>query len=62
MPQEDISIFVVAGPSAGQHLRVPKDGGTIGRDKGEAEIIIDDPGLSRVHARIVRTGPSTFVV
>jgi two-component system, cell cycle response regulator len=62
MPAEDISLFVLSGPSAGQYLRLPKDGGTIGREKSEVDVVIDDPGLSRKHARFERRGPSTFVI
>lgn len=62
MAAEDLSIFVLSGPGAGQFLRVPKDGGVIGRDKSQAEVWIDDPGLSPKHARLERRGPSMFVV
>jgi diguanylate cyclase (GGDEF)-like protein len=60
--REDISILVLSGPAAGQYHRIPKDGGTIGRDPDQADIAIADPGISPKHARIERDQPQRFVV
>jgi two-component system cell cycle sensor histidine kinase/response regulator CckA len=52
---------VVEGPSAGQEFKI--DGAaTIGRSP-EATVMVDDPGVSRLHARIRRgEGGNTFEV
>lgn len=60
--REDLALVVLSGPAAGQYLRVPKDGGTIGRDEQANEICIPDPGLSRQHAKLEREKPTRFRV
>src|SRR5688572_7444276 len=61
-PREDISVLVLSGPGAGRYHRLPRDGGTIGRDPDDADIWIPDPGVSRKHARIERALPTRFVL
>lgn len=44
-------IRVVAGPSAGRQVTVPFGPTTIGRDP-DADVVVDDPFVSKVHARV----------
>ncbi|WP_286308014.1 FHA domain-containing protein [Agromyces mangrovi Wang et al. 2018] len=46
---------MVDGSRAGDRLEVPPGRSTIGR-KGDLELVLDDAGVSRVHARVERTG------
>src|SRR5262245_8322073 len=59
--REDISILVLSGPSSGQYKKLPRDGGIIGRDP-DAEISINDPGVSRRHALIAREDVNRFAI
>ncbi|GEM_PF-6884982 len=49
------AFVVVDGSRAGDRLEVPAGRSTIGR-KGDLELVLDDAGVSRVHARVERTG------
>src|SRR5688572_17443346 len=57
-----LSLLVLSGPAAGAHLRVPKEGATIGGDPKNAEICIPDPGIAPRHARITRQGPGRYTL
>ena len=54
------TVTVLSGPSPGATFGVSADGAVMGRSE-EVEIFIDDPGLSRRHARIVRDGGEFFI-
>ena len=55
-----VRLTVVEGPAIGQEFKI--DGlATVGRSP-EATVMIDDPGVSRVHARIRRSDAGTFEV
>ncbi len=51
---EALSIVVLSGPLAGRFIKVPREGGVIGRDP-DVEISLPDPGISRRHARLKKT-------
>jgi two-component system cell cycle response regulator len=53
------TLTLVSGPSAGAIYPLLMDESVIGRTK-ECSIRIEDPGISRRHARIVRRGPNTY--
>lgn len=52
-PRNRILLTVLTGPERGAVYRLPGDSGTLGRSE-QADATIADPGLSRVHARILR--------
>lgn len=55
-----VRVTVVEGPAVGQEFRI--DGAaTIGRSP-DATVMVDDPGVSRLHARIRRSDNGTFEV
>ncbi|GLI26773.1 hypothetical protein ARHIZOSPH14_10150 [Agromyces rhizosphaerae] len=49
------AFLVVEGRRAGERLEIPPGRSTIGR-KGDLELVLEDAGVSRVHARVERTG------
>jgi two-component system cell cycle response regulator len=53
------TLTLVTGPSAGSIFTLTSDENTIGRAR-ECSIRIDDGGISRQHARIVRQAPGVF--
>jgi diguanylate cyclase (GGDEF)-like protein len=55
------TLTLVSGPSAGALYSLPLDEYIIGRGK-ECGIRVDDPGISRSHARIVRQAPGSYLV
>lgn len=55
-----VRLSVVEGPTVGQEFKL--DGAaTIGRSP-DATVMVDDPGVSRLHARVRRSDPSSFEV
>src|SRR5215204_4265788 len=55
-----VRLTVVEGPAIGQEFKV--DGvATIGRSP-DATVMVDDPGVSRLHARIRRNAAGSFEV
>ncbi len=55
-----VRLTVVEGPAIGQEFKI--DGvATVGRSP-EATVMVDDPGVSRLHARIRRSDAGTFEV
>ncbi len=50
------SIQVLTGPQAGSTFQLSKPVTTIGRDPAQNDIILNDPSISRNHARIVNNG------
>jgi two-component system cell cycle sensor histidine kinase/response regulator CckA len=55
-----VRITVVEGPAVGQEFKI--DGvATVGRSP-DATVMVDDPGVSRLHARIRRSDAGTFEV
>jgi diguanylate cyclase (GGDEF)-like protein len=61
-PVRDRANFtVVSGPSAGAILSLVADETVIGRGK-ECTVRINDSGISRRHARVVRKGPGKYVL
>ncbi len=62
MPSRDRATFtLISGPSAGSIYTLLSDEHVIGRGK-ECAIRIDDPGISRRHARIARRAPKTYFI
>ncbi len=55
------SLTVIGGPAAGRVYSLQADTITIGRSL-LANVQIDDVKISRIHARIVRTGPGEYYV
>ncbi len=55
------SLRFTSGPAAGVTLRLEHEEGTLGR-RDDNHYVIADPGVSRVHARITRTGETTILV
>jgi len=53
------TLTLVSGPNAGAIFPLLLDENVIGRTR-ECAIRIDDPGISRRHARIVRRGPEAY--
>jgi two-component system cell cycle sensor histidine kinase/response regulator CckA len=53
-----VRLSVVEGPAAGQEFKLDTSA-TIGRSP-EANVMVDDPGVSRLHARIRRGNVGTF--
>ncbi|HEX9294496.1 MAG TPA: GGDEF domain-containing protein [Polyangiaceae bacterium] len=60
-PRDRATFTLISGPSAGTIFTLLADEHVIGRGK-ECAIRIDDPGISRRHARIVRRAPKTYFV
>src|SRR5215471_12365078 len=55
-----VRLTVVEGPSVGQEFKI--DGlATVGRSP-EATVMVDDPGVSRLHVRIRRSDAGAFEV
>jgi diguanylate cyclase (GGDEF)-like protein len=55
------TLTLLSGPSAGAIHSLLLEINVIGRGK-ECTIRVDDPGISRNHARIVRQGPGSYLV
>ena len=55
------TVTVVSGPNAGAIFPLLLDESVIGRGK-ECAVRVDDPGISRKHARIVRRGPQLYLL
>ena len=55
------SLRFVSGPLAGTSIPLEHDEGTLGR-RDDNHYVVADPGVSRVHVRIARTGDSTVVL
>jgi FHA domain-containing protein len=56
----EASVVIQEGPGAGSEH--PVDGElTLGREEGSADLVIDDPGVSRCHARVVADGGGVVV-
>src|SRR3954470_14526170 len=53
------TLTLVSGPNAGAIYPLLLDENVIGRTR-DCSIRIEDPGISRRHARIVRRGPETY--
>src|SRR5438067_1384019 len=53
------TLTLVSGPNAGAMYPLLLDESVIGRTR-DCAIRIDDPGISRRHARIVRRGPEAY--
>lgn len=51
------TLTVLAGPARGQWTRIDRDQLVVGR-ADTADFHIDDPGLSRAHAKILRVDPA----
>jgi len=47
--------------ASSQMIEVANEGQTIGREGGQADIQLKDPGLSNRHARIFADGPDWFI-
>src|SRR3954451_16851354 len=59
-PMADSSLVIHEGAGAGSEH--PVDGELIlGREHGSADIVIDDPGVSRRHARVLANGGGVIV-
>jgi two-component system, cell cycle response regulator len=54
-------VTLLTGPSAGELFALTRDETVLGRDD-TADLAIDDPGVSRRHARIVREKAGDFVI
>jgi len=54
-------VTVIKGPQRGRFFAIPASGVTVGRSE-EANIILPDPGLSRVHARLSVSAAGTYFV
>jgi hypothetical protein len=54
------TLLVVDGYQAGRRFRVPSGRWTIGRDDG-CDVIVDDPGVSRRHARVTNADGTLWV-
>jgi len=54
------TLTLLAGPNVGRIVAVPAEGLVVGRG-GDADLRIDDAGLSRCHARLFRMGDGTYV-
>ena len=54
-------LTLLSGVNAGQVFGIDKNEVVIGRAR-EARVRLDDVGISRRHARLVRTGPAAFTV
>lgn len=51
------ALHAIAGPLAGQSFSLRLDGMTIGRDRAQAEVIVEDPSVSKRHVWVgVRDG------
>ncbi len=48
------------GEAAGEAIELTADNVTLGREPGAVDIIIDDPGVSRLHARIRRDATGVY--
>jgi signal transduction histidine kinase/ActR/RegA family two-component response regulator len=59
-PSGAVRLSVIEGPGVGQEFKLDS-AATLGRSP-EASVMIDDPGVSRVHARIRRTEAGGFEV
>src|SRR5882757_2202047 len=55
-----VRLAVVEGPAVGQEFKI-EGSATIGRSP-EATVMVDDPGVSRLHARIRRNESGGFEV
>src|SRR3954452_18266483 len=55
------TLTLVSGPNAGAIFTLVPADNVVGRVK-ECAIRIDDPGISRRHARLFRQGPGSYVV
>lgn len=55
------SLRFVSGPASGTSLTLEHEEGTVGR-RTDNHYILADPGVSRVHARITRTGEQMVLV
>lgn len=55
-----LELHVTGGPGAGRRIPLPLGDLTIGRGD-EADVVVDDPSLSRAHF-VLRTGPSAVTV
>jgi two-component system, cell cycle response regulator len=56
------TLTVMTGMEAGRVVALDQDELVIGRDPGPAGLCIEDPGLSRRHARILRAANGTFEI
>jgi FHA domain len=60
MPPDDASLVIHEGAGAGSEL--PVDGELIlGREQATADLVIEDPGVSRRHARVLANNGSVIV-
>jgi hypothetical protein len=56
----DAAVVIREGPGVGSEH--PVDGElTLGREQGSADLVIDDPGVSRCHARVLADGGGVIV-
>lgn len=55
------SLRFTSGPAGGTTVRLEHDEGTLGR-REDNHYVVNDPGVSRVHARITRTNDTTLLV
>ena len=55
------TLTLLSGPSAGSIHSLLMDVVHIGRGK-ECAVKVDDPGISRTHARVVRAGPGSYTI
>src|SRR5258707_1089937 len=61
-PARDRATFTLAtGPNTGAIYTLLAEQNEIGRGR-ECSIRVDDPGISRKHARVVRQAPGVYVV
>lgn len=61
-PAVQASLVGLSGTVFGQRFLLAKDRVQIGRDADECDIVIDDSGVSRVHARVERTNDGHRIV
>jgi two-component system cell cycle response regulator len=61
VPRDRATLTLLSGASAGAIFSLNEDENIIGRAR-ECVVRVDDPGISRKHARVVREAPRVFVV
>lgn len=57
----DVMLVVIEGKNIGQEYPILKPKVTMGRDGGDADIVIPDPGISRAHAEVTLDKTSWYL-
>ncbi len=61
MTQKHAKLVIVSDGEKGKTFALAKSSVSIGRRGEEADIVLDDPGVSRPHCRIVRDGEGYYI-